>query len=361
MRVFARTCEMRVSARSSSLYGPDKENSAFAGEMQVSAESSYLHGVDMIGMGFLYVLAWCKWVQKSVAINTRRWKMNKAIFLATLAFVSADVFGVDEIQGSNVASEQTQEKAITSEEAKELYAKLPLHYAVWKRDKDLLLQQIKKFGTEDINGKAENGRTPLIIAAINGDVDIAKVLVKNGADINLKSGSGSSPLMVAAYNNQLSMVKYLVKQKANVSEESNSYGFTALMSAANADCRSVVKYLIKNKEVVADINHQSKKGNTALILAALKGNEDIMKLLIEAGADVNITNKKGEDALAIVKKLSKRLTNILKKAGAEEVTTSELKSKNLRKRTVYDEETNSGTNAKSKNKHKNKRRNRKNK
>ena len=284
--------------------------------------------------------------------------MNKAIFLATLAFVSADVFGVDEIQSSDVVSEQTQEKAVTSEKAKELYAKLPLHYAVWKRDKDLLLQQIKKFGTEDINEKAENGRTPLIIAAINGDVDIAKVLVKNGADVNLKkSGSGSFPLMAAACNNQLSMVKYLVKQKANVSAV-NSKGFTALMSAASADCLSVVKYLIKNKEVVADINHQSEKGNTALALAALKGNEDIMKLLITAGADVNITNKKGEDALAIVKKLSKRLTNILKKAGAEEVTTPESKSKNLRKRTVYDKEIDSGTNARSKNKHKNKRRNR---
>lgn len=258
--------------------------------------------------------------------------MNKAIFLATLAFVSADVFGGDEIRSSDGASEQTQAKVVTSEEAKELYVKLPLHYAVWKRDKDLLLQQIKKFGTEDINEKAENGRTPLIIAAINGDVDIAKVLVKNGADINLKSGSGSSPLIFAAYNNQLSMVKYLVKQKANVSEESNSYGFTALMSAANADCRSVVKYLLKNKEVIADINHQSKKGNTALILAAYKGNEDIMKLLIEAGADVNITNEKGEDALAVVKKLSKRLINVLEKAGAEGKRTVAPESKGERRK-----------------------------
>lgn len=38
----------------------------------MSAESSYLHGVDMIEIGFLYVLAWCKWVQKSIAINIGR-------------------------------------------------------------------------------------------------------------------------------------------------------------------------------------------------------------------------------------------------------------------------------------------------
>ena len=58
---------MRVGARSSSLRG--RTRSAFTGGMQVSAESSYLHGVDMIEMGFLYVLAWCKWGQKGIAMN----------------------------------------------------------------------------------------------------------------------------------------------------------------------------------------------------------------------------------------------------------------------------------------------------
>lgn len=195
----------------------------------------------------------------------------RAVLFAILAISSMDVFGVDNTKDASTVSEASQNKAVTSEEAAKIYADLPLHYAVWKRDKKLLLKQIKEHGAEDINEKAENGRTPLIIAAINGDVGIATTLIKNGAEVDLKNDKGGTPLILAAYNNHLGMVKYLIKNKANV-KDVDSVGFNSLMYAAQKDYASIVKYLIKNEKVVEDINHQSEKGNTALISATMKGN-----------------------------------------------------------------------------------------
>lgn len=257
--------------------------------------------------------------------SQRSW-VSRAVLCAILTISSMDVFGVDNTKDASAGSEASQNKTVTSEEAKELYSELPLHLAVWKRDEDLLRKQIKEHGTGDINEKAENGRTPLIIASINGDVNIAKILIEKGAEIDLKNDKGNTPLILAAYNNHLGMVKYLIQKKADV-KSTNSFGLNALMYASQNGYINVVKYLIKNKKVVEDINHQSKKGTTALILAAMKGNAEIMQLLIKAGADVNIANKNGKTALSTIKTLAKNLTNILKNAGATESEKSKSTSK----------------------------------
>ena len=263
--------------------------------------------------------------------------VSRAVLCAILTISSMDVFGVGNTKGESTVSEVSQNKTVTSEEAAKIYAELPLHYAVWKRDKKLLLKQIKEHGTEDINEKAENGRTPLIIAAISGDVSIATTLIKNGAEVDLKSDRGTTPLIFAVINNHLNMVKHLIKNNANVNDV-DSIGFNALMTAAYKDYLDIVKYLLKNEKVVEDINHQSGKGNTALILAAMKGNADIMQLLIDAGADVNVATNQGKTALSVIKDLNKKLTNMLKKAGATESTSSKKsKSKSTSKKRKIEE------------------------
>jgi len=256
---------------------------------------------------------------KRVNFNNQKTRMSvvsRVVLFAVLMFSSGDVLGGTDPQSktAKTSTEVVQEKAETSEKAAKIYKDLPLHYAVWKKDKKLLLEAIEEHGTDDINEKASNGRTPLSIAAIKGSVDIAKILIKNGAKIDLKSGKGTPPLVNAVFNNRLSMVKYLTEEGANVTEVDAS-GFNALMTAANSGYLDIVKYLLKNDDVVEDIDRQSKMGNTALIVAVNKKNANIMELLIKAGADANIKNKKGKTALSIAKGLKKQeLIDILENA-----------------------------------------------
>ena len=54
-------------------------------------------------------------------------------------------------------------------------------------------------------------RTPLYVAALNGHLDISKLLVDHGADVNIVSTSGRTPLTVAALYRRYDVCKYLMQ------------------------------------------------------------------------------------------------------------------------------------------------------
>ncbi|GBF39110.1 ankyrin repeat domain-containing protein [Leptospira johnsonii] len=73
--------------------------------------------------------------------------------------------------------------------------------------------------------------TPLMIAAREGEVEIAEFLVRSGADINAKTRDGHTALMMAVYNRNLDIVKLLLKNGANVHIKSKQ-GHTAFSEAS---------------------------------------------------------------------------------------------------------------------------------
>ena len=69
----------------------------------------------------------------------------------------------------------------------------------------------------------------------------------------------------------------------------------------------------------ADVNAETKKGATVLMVAAFKGHAETARALIEAGADVNAKAKKGTTALMFAaKKGHTGIVELLKQAGARE-------------------------------------------
>lgn len=137
--------------------------------------------------------------------------------------------------------------------------------------------------TSDININEVNnyGWTALSHAARNGNVETAKLLIDNGAIVDTLDDTGWTPLMRAAQKGKTEMVKFLVAKGANVNAVAED-GWNALMWATLRGKLSTVKYLVTVEGL--DINHLSKDGRSAILIAITENNNDLLIVLQDAGA-----------------------------------------------------------------------------
>jgi ankyrin repeat protein len=139
----------------------------------------------------------------------------------------------------------------------------------------------------------ENGSTPLTLAAYWAGPAEVKGLLARSADPNARNDSGVAALIPATDN--LETTRLLVEAGADVNARTED-GSTALMVAARrAGAVPVAAYLL---EKGADIGASTVEGTTALHRAAQSGDVDMIKLLVERGANVNAQRKSGPVPLA---------------------------------------------------------------
>ena len=146
-----------------------------------------------------------------------------------------------------------------------------------------------------VGGGDVDGWTPLMSAAMTGNAEMVKLLLKAGSWINCMNSRAVGSLWLSAGSGSLETVKLLVAAKAYVNN-SNYEDVTPLMSAAMNGHYQVAKYLLK---AGADINRVHKDGDSALMFALANRHTDIAVLLIDSGADINIRNRFGVTALLI--------------------------------------------------------------
>ena len=163
-----------------------------------------------------------------------------------------------------------------------------LHVAAMHDRKDvmkLLIDAGADKGMQDMNGN-----TPLITTSMLGEVDSAKLLINAGVQLDLKNDSGDSALSRAASEGNTKIAGFLIDARADINTV-DSLGYTPLMIAnvyipLRAGHIAVIKLLIN---AGAELNHRAMKeyyqGKTALGIALDKGNEEIIQLLREAGAE----------------------------------------------------------------------------
>jgi ankyrin repeat protein len=151
-----------------------------------------------------------------------------------------------------------------------------------------------------VSAPNKKGDTPLHVAAKNGKFEIVKYLVKKGADVNKlnKNESGKTALHVAVCEDDLHIVKYLYENGGHeVCKKNEHADVTPLHLAASAGKLEIVKYLAGKMDHI-DICDQN--GNTPLHYAVsemVSYNSDVIRCLVELGADMHQGNECGETAL----------------------------------------------------------------
>ena len=164
--------------------------------------------------------------------------------------------------------------------------KTPLNYAA--ESNNLPVAKLLIARGADVEGK---GSSPLSSAGVNGDfVEMAQLLVENGARVNTPSPTGWYPLQTAAGRGNIKVTKYLLAQGADPNAADRA-GFTALYSAAGSDYGSTTAEALLSSG--ANPNAKSIHGLTALHQAASQGAIKVVKLLLASMADVNATDNQG--------------------------------------------------------------------
>ncbi|PFE04498.1 hypothetical protein COE15_25735 [Bacillus cereus] len=217
----------------------------------------------------------------------------------------------------------------------------------------------EKTHTEEEENKEKKGMNlmdrQLLLSATIGDTETAMKLIKDGANINISGDKGETPVMAATYHNHVETVKALIDAGANIElpdknkenpflyaskegyvdivkltidagtniRQTNRHGGTALISAAERGHVEVVKELVDRTDI--DVNYKNDFGWTALLKAIAVGNgsenhKQIVQLLIDRGADVNMPDREGITPLQHAENRGfKEIANMLRVAGANEI------------------------------------------
>jgi len=170
------------------------------------------------------------------------------------------------------------------------------------------------------------GMTPLLFAVRDGNTEMARLLLEKGAKINEASGNHTTPLIIALLNGQVGIATDLLARGGDPNAL-DDYHRGALFAAIDLrnfnhdkyddlptdgrDPLDLIKALVKKG---ANVNQRTDTvpvhglmqfdgswvnfdGQTPFIRAALSGDIEVMRILLEAGADPNIKTAQGSTAL----------------------------------------------------------------
>ena len=146
----------------------------------------------------------------------------------------------------------------------------------------------------DLNTRNENGDSGLTVALREGSMKVADFLLsQRSVKVELRNEAGESPLMIAALKGQLGAAKALIRRGAEV----NKPGWTPLHYAATRSEDDSVQMVRLLLEHYAYIDAESPNRSTPLMMAAKYGHRDVVRLLLEEGADASLRNEQGLTAV----------------------------------------------------------------
>lgn len=162
-----------------------------------------------------------------------------------------------------------------------------LSEAAMQGNKEMVRSLLKE--RVDVDGPQGDGSTALHWAAFHDDLDMVKLLLAAGANVKVGTREGAiTPLFMACTNGNAAIIEALLKAGADANAV-NANGTSALMTASAAGNADAVKVLIDHG---ANVNaKESAHGQTALMFAAALNRADAIKVLLAHGAEANVTTK----------------------------------------------------------------------
>ena len=128
--------------------------------------------------------------------------------------------------------------------------------------------------------------TPVADAAMQGDIDTVRSLLRQGMDVNAAQGDGMTALHWAAFTDNVDIARMLSYAGANMEAATRINAMTPLVLAARNGSGAMVAALIEGG---ADANGTMATGTTPLMFAAAAGSFGAVEALLDAGADANAT------------------------------------------------------------------------
>jgi len=165
------------------------------------------------------------------------------------------------------------------------------HAAADQSHKAVVADLIEKYGS-NVNVQTNEGTTPLFFAAQRGNLNLVQYLIAHGAQPSLGNPGGWQPIHGACYNDFDDVVSVLIKSGCRLNDgvdEIKGYAPIHIAIASEEANAKVVRMLL---DAGANVNTQTSNGATALHLAIFWNSKYIVEYLLKMGARTDLRNSK---------------------------------------------------------------------
>ncbi|XP_067661682.1 ankyrin repeat domain-containing protein 50-like [Haliotis asinina] len=179
----------------------------------------------------------------------------------------------------------------------------------------------------NINSREQCGRTAVMLAAENGHKDLVVVLADNGADVSLVDRTGDNILHCACRGGGVEVVKYILSKKMVYIDSKGHYDKTPVMLAGRNGHTEVVKLLVNYG---ANLSLRDTYGHNILHSACSEGHVDVVKYILSKDiVDINSEGYKRRTPMMLAAMVGhKEVVDLLVKNGAD-LTFSDIDGHNI--------------------------------